>query len=251
MRKLIFNADDYGLSPGVSAGIRDAHAGVVHSTTVMANLVEPGDVAALAASGMSAGVHLNLSCGPPLSTGYPASLLKPDGSFDKALALDPGTWEEGNHRAAVVAEWSAQLDRLASLGLTVDHVDSHHHTHMIDSLFPLALDFAVHHGLALRTRTDQRPVAAKAGVATPAGFVESYFGNNNVSRAWLLAVLGGTTGDVVEVMCHPGRVDDGLTRLSGYRSERETELYVLSDKGLAAELEVLGWDVADYRVLRG
>ena len=249
MRRLIFNADDYGLSPGVCGAVRRAQVGVVHSTTVMANLVEPVDAAALAASGMSGGVHLNLSCGPSLTTDYPGELLDERGWFVKSRALDAATWEDAGHRRAAVREWAAQYDRLAGLGVAVTHADSHHHAHLLDALFPLALDFAAGRGLALRTRSAQRDTARSAGVPTPDGFVEDYFGYNKIDRAWLRTVLAETAGDVVEVMCHPGRVDPLLRERSGYLAERETELSVLSDTGLVAELEALGWRIVDYRTL--
>ena len=52
-RRVIFNADDYGLSPGVSAGILAAVEGVVRSTTVMANLVSHLEADFLRRSGLS------------------------------------------------------------------------------------------------------------------------------------------------------------------------------------------------------
>ena len=46
-KQLIVNADDYGLTPGVSRGILEAHLkGIVTSTTVMMGL--PGVAAAIA-----------------------------------------------------------------------------------------------------------------------------------------------------------------------------------------------------------
>ena len=78
MPTLIFNADDYGLSPAVSRGILTADRGVVRSTTVMANFVTDDEARALIDSGMGCGAHLNISSGVPL-TDYPAALRKVDG----------------------------------------------------------------------------------------------------------------------------------------------------------------------------
>ena len=76
----------------------------------------------------------------------------------------------------------------------------------------------------------------------------SFFGDN-ISREGLLAALAATPGEVVEVMCHPGRVDAELEGCSSYRAERERELAILTDPGLADELEAQGWIISDYRVL--
>src|SRR2546429_5819148 len=78
-RCLVVNADDFGLSPGVTDGILEAHAaGVVSSVSVLVNA--PGwahAVAALPGAGstLGAGLHLNLTAGEPVSSG--GSLVHP------------------------------------------------------------------------------------------------------------------------------------------------------------------------------
>ena len=69
--RLIVNADDYGRTPGVSRGIRQAHLrGIVTSTTAMMNMpaIEEDLQAALEETPeLGLGVHLVLTCGAPLS----------------------------------------------------------------------------------------------------------------------------------------------------------------------------------------
>src|SRR5437660_9999386 len=72
VRRLVVNADDFGLSPGVNDGILEAHAaGVVSSVSVLVNA--PGwehAVAALRGTGsLGVGLHLNLTAGEPVSEG--------------------------------------------------------------------------------------------------------------------------------------------------------------------------------------
>lgn len=249
-RLLIFNADDYGLSPAVSAGIRAAARGVVRSTTVMCNLAGAAEIAQLGRSRLGAGVHLNLSCGPPLSRGYPAALLKSDGSFDKALALSAATWEDPRHAAAAQAEWQAQLAWARSSGLTPTHLDSHHHAHLLPPLFPLALELARRERLPLRVRPAQVAAARAAGVATPDDLCEGFFGAGNLTLARLGELLYRAKGRVIEVMCHPGLSDAQLRQRSGYTSERVVEMICLGNRRLARLLEVCGWQIGDYRCLR-
>ena len=147
-------------------------------------------------------------------------------------------------------EWAAQLEHLGSLGVEPGHIDSHHHVHLLAPLFPAALDLAGTQGLALRVRGRQYAAACKAGVASPRGLVEDYFGYNKTSREWLLSLLDEEPAGTLEVMCHPGRVDDLLRQRSGYQTEREGELAVVGDAGLAAELEALAWQICDFRVLQ-
>jgi chitin disaccharide deacetylase len=245
---LIFNADDYGLSPGVSRGILEAAGGVVRSTTVMANFVAAEEAELLKQSGLACGAHLNISSGRPL-TKYPQQLLMADGSFDKALALNPATWEDEALRAAVVAEWEAQLEYLYDLGLRIEHLDSHHHTHMVGFLFAEGARFAQDTDLPLRCRSLMRGYLRDVGVSGPDDLIETYFGAGNLTREALLSALSHAQGEIVEVMCHPGYVDDVLRERSGYLEEREEECRVLSDPGLAKALKKLGWQLGTYEEL--
>ena len=80
-RRLIVNADDFGLAPGVSAGILAAHRhGIVSSTTLLATVaIDADSVRALRDSGLGVGLHVNLTLGRPLSGGR--SLVDTDGRF--------------------------------------------------------------------------------------------------------------------------------------------------------------------------
>jgi predicted glycoside hydrolase/deacetylase ChbG (UPF0249 family) len=245
-RRVIFNADDYGLTPSISAGILASTAGVVRSTTVMANYVTEVEAEALIDAEISIGGHLNLSGGKPLSANYPDELLLSDGRFNKLMALESSTWDNPAYREAALREWWAQLDRLEDLRLRIDHLDSHHHTHMLAPLFTMALDLAQARRLALRVRSPQYGAAWSAGVRSPECLVESFFGYNSIDLQKLLNSLDTAPGTVVEVMCHPGTVDMLLYERSSYQEEREAELALLVDPGLTAELEARGWIISGY-----
>src|SRR5438874_8369963 len=81
VRRLIVNADDFGLTPGVSAGILAAHRhGIVTSTTMLVNRDVPKDTVARALdAGLGLGLHVNLTLGRPLTRG--ASLADEAGAF--------------------------------------------------------------------------------------------------------------------------------------------------------------------------
>ena len=71
MKRLIINSDDYGRTPEISRGIREAHLrGVVTSTTCMMNIpTTAADIAdALKETPeLGMGVHLVLTMGSPIS----------------------------------------------------------------------------------------------------------------------------------------------------------------------------------------
>jgi len=245
-RLLIVNADDYGISPGVSEGIlRAAEAGIVTSTTVMANLVTGHELRQLQDSGLPCGCHLNLSCGPPTDK-FPAGLLDKRGRFDKQLSLNPKTWADSGSVDAAEEEWVTQIIYLRGAGLELTHLDSHHHVHLLEPLFPIALHLAGAFELGLRVRAEHLAQARGAGIRHPGVLIESYFGNNNIGREDLLALLEATSADAVELMCHPGYVDDTLRSRSGYLREREHELEVLADPELKSRVEQMGWRLGGY-----
>ena len=75
-RRLIVNADDFGLTPGVSTGILSAHRhGIVSSTTLLATAAIDGEqLAELRDSSVGVGIHVNLTLGRPLSGARTGSL---------------------------------------------------------------------------------------------------------------------------------------------------------------------------------
>ena len=131
MRRIIVNADDFGLCGDVTRGILDAHRnGQVSSTTLMVNM--PGTEEAVEVArqhpNLGVGLHFNLTEGRPL-TDVP-SLVDSDGRF----LLRGDLLRRGLRRAIdpadVRREFVAQLKRIHDLGIAPTHVDSHQHVHM-------------------------------------------------------------------------------------------------------------------------
>src|SRR5438093_11590397 len=87
LRKLIVNADDFGLTPGVSRGILAAHRhGIVTSSTVLVTGdVEKPLLAEARDQGLKLGLHVNFTLGKPLTHG--GSLVGSDGRFVRDARL--------------------------------------------------------------------------------------------------------------------------------------------------------------------
>ena len=88
MKRLIVNSDDYGRTPEISRGIREAHLqGVVTSTTCMMNIPTTAEDIAVAlreTPALGLGVHLVLTMGKPISTpDTVASITNENGYFLK------------------------------------------------------------------------------------------------------------------------------------------------------------------------
>ena len=135
--RLIINADDLGSAPQVNAAIFACMArGLVTSATIMANGPALSECLEQipAYPSCSFGIHLNITEFRPLTT-HPAleALLDPWGNFCLAnyrrARLGPAL------REAIFLEWSAQVRRLRSQGLTISHLDSHQGVHTDPWLF--------------------------------------------------------------------------------------------------------------------
>ncbi|MDD5092313.1 MAG: ChbG/HpnK family deacetylase [Candidatus Wallbacteria bacterium] len=129
---LIVNADDFGLTPAVSRGIlHAARAGVVSSTTVLANLVSDEFLVKLKKSGLSSGIHLNLTCGKPLLPVQEVrSLVGVGGEFHPLERLIILTMAGKIRAGEIRAELSAQVSRLRRF-VTLSHFDGHRHFYFL------------------------------------------------------------------------------------------------------------------------
>ncbi|MGZ7060989.1 MAG: carbohydrate deacetylase [Candidatus Angelobacter sp.] len=133
MRRLIVNADDFGLTAGVNRAIAEGNrAGVVTSATLMAN-AQASEAAidlARAQPSLKTGCHVVLIDGVPLTENLPSltnglprfrTSLK---QFAMAAVRKQIAAEE------IQREVEAQIRKIQSRGITLTHVDSHKHTHM-------------------------------------------------------------------------------------------------------------------------
>jgi len=128
--KLIVNADDFGYTERVSAGIlRAHHDGIVTATTFMTNAPHTDGAAKLARAtpSLDVGVHLVLSYGRPLSdVARVRSLVDADGKFFRPKEL----LSRDVDRTEALAEYRAQYEKARDL-LERDptHLDTHHWVH--------------------------------------------------------------------------------------------------------------------------
>ena len=213
MRRLIVNADDFGLAAGVNEGIIKAHVcGILTSTSLMVDRPAAADAVRLAREhpALSVGLHY-VEDGPEI--------------------------DEPGH---VARTFAAQLARFRELtGADPTHVDSHHHVHLtrMSTFTPLVAP------LGVPLRGDGRvPYLGEFYAQPRRGVVEL----ERVRTPFLLELLsrGDVTAEFIELGCHPARVTDDLQ--SSYAGEREVELATLTEPGLRARIAELGLTLASY-----
>jgi predicted glycoside hydrolase/deacetylase ChbG (UPF0249 family) len=243
VRRLIVNADDFGMSPGVSDGIlAAARLGIVTSTTVLATAeIDPERVAAARDTGLGLGLHVNLTLGRPLTRG--PSLVDESGRFVR----DARRAAARARVADVEREVEAQIERFHSLFKTAPgHLDSHHHVALHPPVREAVLAAARRLGVPVRSQDPAaRARARSAGLRTP----DHFFGESGPDAYWTLdrtlAHLRALPGGVSEFMTHPGRFDTGIAG-SRYGRQREIELAALGSPAARAAACALGIDLCRF-----
>jgi chitin disaccharide deacetylase len=266
VRRLIVNADDFGLTRGVNRAIVESHRdGIVTSSTLMANgqAFEDAIVHAKSTSRLSIGCHVVLVDGSPVLGGQQASTLfdqkADDGRFYDGLGAFALRAVSGRVDAdEIEAEVTAQIRKLQSAGVSVSHLDTHKHTHILPQVLRALLRAARTCGVPA-VRNPFGPVRfsilakyprlwKRYGQVTVLNRLGGRF-RNSVTNAGMLTT-DGTVGVVAtgamdsylfrsivdslpegtwELVCHPGYNDAELgsirTRL---RESRAVELRLLT-----------------------
>ncbi|MCX7975299.1 MAG: ChbG/HpnK family deacetylase [Candidatus Aminicenantes bacterium] len=282
LKRVIINADDFGLCAGVNAGIIKAfQEGILSSTSLMTNT--PGFEAAVEMAKanplLGVGLHLNIVRGFPLTErSQIPGLLKEDGYFyGQVYPLFFGIIRGKIKIKEVEKEWRAQIEKGLSTGLKLTHLDSEKHVHVFPPLFRLTLKLAAEYGI-YRVRfinercfawpptqmakawlvaswcSRARPYIEKLGVKV----VDHFFGfcqAGRVSVKWLKKILKKLPLGTSEIMTHPGFLSPDLLELeknfgSYYiNRRRENELKALLAPELRAWLEKWGIRLISYRDL--
>jgi len=138
-KQLVVNADDFGFTPDVNAGIVEAHRqGILTATTLMANGDAFADAVRLAheTPTLDIGCHLVLIGGQSLVT----KKAFPGTAPQLVAALVAG-------QIRIYDELAAQIRRIVDAGLRPTHLDTHKHTHLappvLDAVARLAEDFDI------------------------------------------------------------------------------------------------------------
>jgi len=258
-KRIIINADDFGLSEGVNKAVVQAHTdGVLTSATIMANMPAAEEAVEMAKKlpTLGVGVHLNLTEGQPLSKEADVqTLLDASGKFAcSPTKLAFFSLAGAKRRSAIRTELAAQIQSVVDKGLKPTHLDSHKHIHSFPTIFSIVCELARRFGIpAIRWPFEPKelsrmpwPLPGQGGKKR-AGLIRTMAKINYVQNSAFLkndALLGvAHTGRIdvsffravalynsaptAEVMTHPG-LTDGLdpakTRLV---QQRKVELQAL------------------------
>lgn len=228
-RRLVVNADDLGLSPGVNRGVLGAHqAGIVTSASLMVR--QPAAAAAAAAArehpGLGLGLHLDF-----------AEWELRDGEWRPVYeVVDP---DDG---AAVADEAERQLARFRELvGSDPTHLDSHQHVHRTGPARAVVANLARSLAVPFRHGGAVRFCGAfygrgSAGLSLP----------DAIGPDALVSLIRGLPEGVTELCCHPAAE---LDIDSSYGAERRREFESLRDPRVRRAVEEAGVRLCSFREL--
>jgi len=252
-RRIWLCADDYGVAPGVSAGIRELIShGRINATSVMVATphFDNGEAAALAKlnSGekrAALGLHVTLT-GPlqPLSANF--SPLR-RGRFLPLNAVLRMATARRLQPEPLTGEITAQLKKFIEVfGRTPDFLDGHQHIQLFPQVRDTFLRVVAEHAPNAWVRQCGRPLrgrrlrdhkalvldilslgfrrrAKKLGIAVNPAFAGSYVFKAKANYARLFPRFLSGMPDGGLIMCHPGFVDAQLKGLDSLTTLREQE----------------------------
>jgi predicted glycoside hydrolase/deacetylase ChbG (UPF0249 family) len=163
VKRLIVNADDFGLTGGVNRAILELNTGgSLTSATLMAKAAATNEAVALANTNLGVGCHVVLVDGQSVLEPRRDLLCLVDpvrtigrfeptlGNFVRILYLERNSiWPTSNRplEREIEAEASAQIALLQSRGMQLTHIDTHKHTHMFPRVLRPVLRAARAHGI--------------------------------------------------------------------------------------------------------
>ena len=270
-KRLVVNADDFGFTPDVNAGIMEAHRnGILTAATLMANgeAFEDAVERARATPTLDIGCHLVLIGGRSLLAPYHAL---PATVSELLVAL-------GRRRLRVYDEIAAQVRRILSAGIGPSHLDTHKHTHLAPPVLDAVARVSEEFRIPWVRRPFDLPLTASLRGGVPwnkrvtsgsLGLLRGRFHSvlerhhcrttdhfagfqitGRFRSAELVQLIRHLPDGVTEFMCHPGYYSPALeaapTRL---KQSREDELQALTSPEVRAAQAECSVELTSYRAL--
>ena len=243
--KLIINADDFGLTKGVTLGILKAmEEGVVTETTALANgeYFREGIEEAKLRGIRNIGVHLTITGGKSLlPLEQVPSLVDERGYFRKS--------QRNYNYAEIKEELRAQMEGFLQVFDEPSHIDGHHHFYGFNlELMEIVFELAKEYKLPLRLVDNRyKKLYAQENIATTEAFSTAFYGKKLSFQCLKDTVMKHRNYDTLEIMTHPAYVDERLMLLSSYNLERARELEIITSEELKAFIKHEGIELMTYR----
>jgi hopanoid biosynthesis associated protein HpnK len=252
VRRLVVTADDFGLSPEVNEAVEMGHRrGILTSASLMVSAPAARDAVERARRlpRLRVGLHLAVvDATPSLPPREVPGLLGPEGRLPTNLpAAGVRFFFLSGVRRELAREIRAQFEAFRSTGLTLDHVNAHHHMHLHPTVAELIVRVGRDFGLkAVRVPAEPEEILARAG-GSPQGMMgrrfvrvwasllrvrlrraglicnDHVFGlawTGSVTEERVLRLIPHLPDGLSELFCHPATTANGATP-PGFRPAEE------------------------------
>ncbi len=233
MKKLIVNADDFGVTESVNEGIIYGFKnGIITSTSLMVNRPYAKEAAQMAK---------DLSTGrqeiPSLGIGLHFTVYDGNNQIirgDEKLSI---FFSSRENLEKAITQFLNQIERFRELtGKMPDHIDGHHHAHKVPEFLPFIKEFSFKNKIPLRAIGPVKFIDKFSDVLHP-----EY---NSVEN--LVQLLKTLPEGISEIMTHSGFSSDELRKVSSLSDQREAELKTLTSPEIKKviqeeEIELINW----------
>ncbi len=258
MKRLIVNADDFGMTRGVNRGIIEANGrGIVTAASIMVTGQAFEEAVQLGRENpeLDMGLHLSLTVGRPASQ---------DPAVHRHLTSH-GTFRLGNKDLLMgfmlhtispsipYREIEAQFKKAVDTPLSITHVDGHEGIHLFPGIREMVFELMERYGIPFMRLSYERIELRKVwklkrwkkslinlfglfnqrqirrrGVRT----TDYYYGTFDagyLGKEQLMGTIRNLKEGTSEIMCHPGYRDESFDRICGGRYLPDRELRALMD----------------------
>lgn len=289
---LVVNADDLGVSKGATLGILRAHReGIVSSASLAVTTPyyeHALNECVLPCPDLGIGLHFTLTSGKPLSSASDVPLLVDEKGFFRwrFLSLLLATSVSNNQKLLeqIEIELEAQIKRLITDSIQLDHIDGERHIHLIPAIFERVVAAAKRHSIPfIRLGKDIGTVHVKLGdccslvfggglaksgllsylsalnrqrLGSGLAYAEhfaSYLYTGRINKLLSLLLQSNPPDGVLEIMVHPGLPEKSLSLALG---NEELERYLASndrvlelESCIEARAFIKGWRLTTFREL--
>lgn len=212
------NADDFGMSPGINAAIaKMCERNRLNSASMMTGfdyLNEAVEIAKLYPK-LQVGLHFNLTNGKSVAGNLPL-LTDDQGNFKNGFlkVLILSFFKKEKLLNEVSKELEAQILRLQSLGIEIDHINGHRHVHYIPGIFKVVINTAREHNIP-----NVRIINESFWHTLCMNHIKSFLWDGGVIKWFILRFLGTINGSRIVAtktyffsILYTGRISYILTR---------------------------------------
>lgn len=281
VKQLIINADDFGLHETVNLGIIQGHrTGFITSTTIMANgnafehAVELGSQN----KDLGIGVHLTLVSEKPVCAPEQVkSLVDMDGYLPSQYPQFLLSYLKGQVALTDIArELRAQVQKVVATGISVTHLDSHQHMHIVPGIIEITMEIAKEFGIKA-IRIPREPYFFQGGYpCPPMRFIarggltflshlaarkvrqsqlatsQHFFGmlaGCNMREEYLLNIIDALPDGISEIMMHPGSNNDIVNTIYNWDLHGQEELAAVTSDNVRCRLAAQKVNLISFRDL--